>query len=152
MLKGSYPLFFRKECVDFSKNKIHGLGRFTGGPSEILWLPDEEDYAIRHYSLYDLHKFITGHLNYAELEATQKFESGERFSLCRLFGGMARYFFMYYKRAYRSGMRGLIVSLVNMFFRGMVYIKLYELENGITLDTIEASFREDKMNILENLK
>ncbi len=152
MLKGSYPIFFRKGFVDFSTNKMHGLGRFTGESDEVLWLLDSKEYAVRHYSLYDVNKFVAGHLKYANMEAQQKFEDGKKFSVYRLIGGMVRYFFMYYKLAWRSGIRGLIASLLNAFFRGMVYMRLYELEHDITLESIETQFREDKIKLLEDLK
>lgn len=152
MLKGSYPIFFHKEHVDFTGNKIHGLGKFIGNPDQILRLPDCEQYAVRHYSLYDMHKFVVGHLNYGEVEAMQKFEEGKKFSLYYLLGGMVRYFFMYYKLAWRSGTRGLIASLLNAFFRCMVYSKVYELEQGITLESIEENYRKDKIKLLKDLK
>lgn len=152
ILKGAYPNFFMKDMVDFSLNKIHGLGRFLGNKEEILRLPDEKEFAIRHYSLYDLNKFVVGHLRYANAEAEQKFSDGKKFSVFFLVGGMLRYFFMYFKRGFRTGSSGLIVSLCNMFFRFMVYARLYELENNITLDSIEASYLEDKLKLLNEIE
>lgn len=152
ILKGAYPNFFMKDMVDFSLNKIHGLGRFLGNKEEILRLPDKKEFAIRHYSLYDLNKFVVGHLRYANAEAQQKFSDGNKFSAFYLVGGMLRYFFMYFKRGFRTGSSGLIVSLCNMFFRFMVYARLYELENNITLDNIEASYLEDKLKLLNEIE
>lgn len=152
ILKGAYPNFFMKDMVDFSLNKIHGLGRFLGNKNEILRLPDKKEFAIRHYSLYDLNKFVVGHLRYANAEAQQKFSDGKKFSVFYLVGGMLRYFVMYFKRGFRTGSSGLIVSLCNMFFRFMVYARLYELENNITLDSIEAIYLEDKLKLLYEIE
>lgn len=151
MLKGNLPIFFRKEFVDFSDNHIHGLGKFTGRDSEICRLPDKLEFAVRHYSLYDLNKFVSGHLNYAKAEAQQKYESGKKFSLAYLLGAMARHFTMYYKRAFRSGAKGLIVSLLYASFRLMVYARLYELENNLTLESIEENYVKEKKKIISEL-
>jgi len=151
MLKGSYPIFFRKEYVDFSDDKIHGLGRFIGKDDEILRLPNKLELAIRHYSLYDLNKFILGHLNYAKAEAQQKYDSGIKFSSAVLLGAMLRYYLMYYKRAFRGGVKGIMVSLLNAFFRLMVYARLYELENQITLESIEENYIKEKNKIIQEL-
>ena len=151
MLKGSYPVFFHKEYVDFSEEKIHGLGKFIGKDDEVLRLPDRLELAIRHYSLYDLNKFILGHLNYAKAEAQQKYDSGIKFNPVILLGAMFRYYAMYYKRAFRSGSKGLIVSLLNAFFRLMVYTRLYELENKMTLENIEENYIKEKDKIIKEL-
>jgi glycosyltransferase involved in cell wall biosynthesis len=151
MLKGNYPVFFRKEYMDFSGDKIHGLGRFIGKDSETLRLPDKLEFAIRHYSLYDLNKFILGHLNYAKAEAQQKHDFGIKYSSFYLLGAMLRYFIMYYKRAFRSGAKGLIISLLNAFFRVMVYARLYEIENNITLENIEENYIKEKNKIINKL-
>lgn len=151
MLKGRYPIFFRKEYVDFSDDKIHGLGRFIGRDDEILMMPDKLELAVRHYSLYDLNKFILGHLNYAKAEAQQKYDSGMRFSSARLLGAMLRYYVMYYKRAFRSGAKGMLVSLLNAFFRLMVYARLYESEHKMTLESIEENYIKEKIKIIKEL-
>ena len=41
-----------------------------------------------------------------------------------------------------------MIVLNYAFFRLMAYTKLYELENGITLDSIESKYSEKKEEIL----
>lgn len=152
MNKCFYPNFFMKEAVDFSNNRIHGMGKYLGKQTEIVYLDDKEENAIRHFSLYNLDKFVGNHWRYAQIEARQKFEAGDKFSLPYMLGAMLRYFVMYYKYSYKCGMRGLIVALEYAFFRFMVYVKLYELENDITLESIEINYQKEKIKILSELK
>lgn len=152
MSKGCYPNFFRKEVVDFSNNHIHGMGKYLGKQNEIIYLQDKEENAIRHFSLYDLDKFISNHWRYAQIEALQKFENGRKFSLIYMLGAMLRYFVIYYKYSYKCGVRGLLVALEYVFFRFTVYARLYELENNITLESIENEYQKEKFKILSELK
>jgi len=152
MLKSRSPRFFMKDYIDFSDNKIHGMGRFIGNKNEILNLPNEEKYAIHHYSLYDLNKFVSAHLEYAETEARQRFKNGKRFSFFYMIGGMIRYFILFFKRGFRNGKSGFITSLLYAFFRMMVSVRLYEIENNITLESIEKEYIKAKERILKDLK
>jgi glycosyltransferase involved in cell wall biosynthesis len=152
VIKGSYPIFYMKNSVDFSHNKIHGMGQFVGKKEDILKLPDKKKFAIRHYSLYNQHKFILNHLNYAEIEATQKFEEGQKFSTLKLIAAMIRYFIMFYRFGFKKHTPNLITSLTYSFFRLMTYTRLYELENDITLDNIEEKYRIDKEKLIKDFE
>lgn len=153
MAKAEYPCFFKKGMVDFTNNRIHGMGKFLGKPDEALHLPQRKEFAMRHFSLYDLNKFIPAHLRYANTEAEQKYKDGKRLSLFYLFGSMGRYFYLFYcKGGFRAGMRGLLVGLLYIFFRLMVAVKLYELENNLTLESIEQKFAEEKKKIVQEIE
>lgn len=150
-LKGATPCFFMKEYVDFTDNHIHGMGKFLGKENEILKLEQSFDFALRHFSLYDLKKFMASHLNYVEAEAQYKLESGNKFTVFKLVRGMGGYFLMFYRNGYRNGVRGLLVSCVYSLFRFMVYFRLFELENNLNLGTIEAQYVKEKNKILETI-
>ena len=146
--KAYAPFLYHKDFIDFKNNFIHGLGRFTGTKDQQLFLPSEERFAIKHFSVYTLSKFVTGHLRYAETEAQQKFERGEKFSLLKTVAAMFRYMLIYGKCSYKNGTLGILIILLYPFFRLMVYIKLYELENNITLETVEKNYNIAKTKIL----
>ncbi len=148
IIKASYSCFFRHDAVDFSKNQIHGMGAFTGKPEEILHLPMKLEYAIRHFSLYDVQKFVTGHARYGAAEAEQRYQHGKRFSVVYLFGSMAHYFWLFYKRGFKAGVKGLYIALLYAFFRLIVSVRLYELEHNLNLETIEAAFAEEKKKLV----
>lgn len=150
--KGMVPRFFRKDYLDFSNNYLHGLGRFTGLKDEILKLPMQKKYAIHHYSLYDVDKFVSKHLYYAGIEAQEKFSRGKKFSVFLMLGAMVRYFVLFYKYSFKNGVKGLITAIAYSYFRFMVYARLYEIENGVNLEFMEAEFIKSKEKILKKIE
>ena len=91
-IKTAVGCFFQRDAVDFTNNQIHGMGKFLGKKEEVLHLPARDEYAIRHFSLYNLKKFATSHLAYAEAEAGQKFANGQKFSVVRMLAAMVGQF------------------------------------------------------------
>lgn len=146
------PFLFHKDFVDFTNNYIHGLGKFTGKTDQRIFLEDREAYALKHFSTYDIHKFILGHLRYAEHEALEKYRRGEKFSTLKMLAAMMRYSYIYGKHSYKNGILGLIIVLNYAFFRLMTYTKLYEIENGITLEKIEDAYSIEKEKILKDFE
>lgn len=152
MQKGYSPRFFMKDYVDFSNNKIHGLGKFLGNKDEILTLPSKKEYAIRHYSTYDLKKFILAHLKYAEEEAEQRHRDGQKFTFFRMLGSMLKSFILYTKNGFKTGIIGILVGISYAFFRFMMFFRMYELENNITLEAMEEKYSRAKENFLKDIK
>jgi glycosyltransferase involved in cell wall biosynthesis len=152
IIKASYSCFFRKEFVDFTGNTIHGMGKFTGKKEEILHLPMQDKYAMRHFSLYNLEKYVTGHLRYALAEADLKHMAGKKFSLYYMFGSMANYFWLFYRRGFRAGVIGLYSALLYIFFRLMVAVRLYEMDHNLDLKTIESEFAKEKQKLVEDIE
>ncbi|MCF7843485.1 glycosyltransferase [Candidatus Gracilibacteria bacterium] len=142
--------FFHKDYIDFTNNYTHGFGKFLGKDSEKLTLESNDGLAIKHFSTYSIHKFILNHLRYAEDEAFEKYEKGERFSLIKTIVAMIRYIFIYYREGHKYGTLGILIVLNYAFFRLMTYTKLYELENNINLDTIENNYSKNKEVILKD--
>ncbi len=152
IIKASYSCFFKRDFVDFSKNQIHGMGSFTGKREEILHLPMKLEYAIRHFSLYDVQKFVTGHARYGIAEAEQRYNNGKRFSVFYMLGSMSHYFWLFYKRGFKAGVKGLYIALLYAFFRLIVSVRLYELEHNLNLETIEAAFVEEKKKMVAEVE
>ena len=150
--KGYSPRFFMKDYVDFSNNKIHGMGKFLGNRNETLTLSNRKEYAICHYSTYDLRKFVWNHLKYAEEEAAQRHKEKQSFSLFRTFGSMVRYFILYNRNILRVGNLSLLVGLAYAFFRFMTFLRVYELENDITLESMEEKYSKAKEELLKDIE
>ena len=150
--KSYAPFLFHKDYADFNNNYIHGLGKFTGTKMQSMFLENNEDYALRHFSSYNSTKFVTGHLRYANAEAQEKFAKKEKFSLVKMLLAMARYSYIYGKYSYKNGTLGLIIILHYAFFRLMTYTKLYELEHGIDLEQIEKKYSSKKEIILKDFE
>jgi glycosyltransferase involved in cell wall biosynthesis len=152
MITAQYSCFYMKNYVSFAEHRIHSLGKFTGSKDEELYLPKKPEYALRHYSLYDLHKYVTAHLRYAEMEALTKHREGKKFSVWYMFGSMTKYFWLFYKQGYKAGSQGLFISLLYAFFRLMVSVKMFEIEKGLDLETIEKKFAESKAELVKEVE
>lgn len=150
--KGYTQMFFHKNYIDFVDNNIHHMGRFTGGKDEILKLPNKQEFALIHFSTYNISKFVMGHLRYAGAEAFDKQKDGKRFSVIRMLAAMIRYCWIYGKSGYKNGVLGLIIMFSYAFSRFMVYAKLYELEHDITLETVEDNYGILKEKMLEEFR
>lgn len=148
-LKTHTPFVFHKDFVDFTNNPIHGMGKFLGDKRQLLSLPDKKECAMCHFSTYNTNKFIPAHLRYAEAEALNLFKSKKRFSMAKMFLDMIKYCFFWGGVTRRRGSLSNIVFLNYTFFRFMVHAKLFELENGITIDSIEENYSRAKETILE---
>lgn len=142
-------MFFHKEFRDFSGVRIHYQGTFSGSKDQYLILPNRPEYALHHFSVYNVAKYVAGYMRYGEEEARQKFERGERFSVVKLLAAIVRYLWIY-RRALRSPRLGILIMLNMAFGRLMTYTRLYEYEHGITLDTIEDNYRRKKEQILKD--
>lgn len=147
--KSSIPALFHAEYIDFTNNPIHSFGRFLGSEDEVHTLPSTPAFALRHFSTYNVAKYVAGYMRYGEEEARQKFEHGEAFRTIKLLAAMIRYMWIY-RRAFRSPRLGLLIALNMAFGRLMTYTRLYEYENGITLDSIEQSYSKKKEQILHD--
>lgn len=148
--KSHLAALFHKDYVDFENNPIHSFGNFLGQNNEVLTLPSTSVFALRHFSTYNVSKYVAGFMRYGEEEARQKFERGERFSVIKLFAAMVRFMWIY-RRSLRSPRLGLLVMLNMAFGRLMTYTRLYEYEHGITLSSIEEAYSKQKETILEGI-
>lgn len=150
--KSYIPILVHKDYINFSKPRIHSMGDFTGKTTDKLFLPNNSEYAVQHFSVYNSHKFILGHLKYAETEAEEKYKSSRKFSLFRLFISMLYYMWIYGKFAIRNGKLGIIIILHYASFRLMAFTRLYELENNINLTSIESSYLSKQNEFLKQFE
>ncbi len=138
------PILVHRNYIDFSNARIHSMGDFTGTKEEKLYLPNTAEYAVRHFSVYNSHKFILGHMRYAETEAGEKHAAGKRFSLLRMFISILYYMTIYGKYALRNGKIGVLIMLHYATFRLMAFARLFELSHDISLDTIGEKYRVEQ--------
>lgn len=139
---------FHKDYMDFSNNRIHAMGKFSGKEEQILTLPNKDAYTIRHFSTYNEAKFIMGLFRYADEEAKGKYAEGKRYSTIRMLAAMIRYCWIF-RRSIRLGGLGAIIMLNYAFSRLMTYSRLYEIEHEITLESIEEAYSIEKEKLLK---
>lgn len=146
------PFLFHKDYIDLNENYIHGFGKFLGTEDQKLFLESKESLAVKHFSTYNINKFVAGHMKYGDAEANEKYQRGEKFSLIKTIAAMIRYIFIYGRQGYKSGILGILIVLNYAFFRLITYTKLYEIENNINLETIEDNYSKVKEEILKDFK
>jgi glycosyltransferase involved in cell wall biosynthesis len=150
-LKSYVPFFFHKDFADLSDPHLHSMAKFTGRPEQFLTLPDKEENALRHFSTYNISRFVSVHMHYGEVEANDKFREGQKFSVGAMLRGMVGYGWIF-KRNFKNGALGLIIIFSYIFYRLMHYARLYELEKGITLELIESNYGAAKEELLKEFK
>jgi glycosyltransferase involved in cell wall biosynthesis len=152
MQKGYSPRFFKRGSVSFDKNYIHGMGRYIGDQARKARLSDTEKFALIHYSSYTIVKYLSTHIGYANQEAQQKNSEGKKFNFFVMVGAMLRYFYIYFKDGWICGMRGFLVSTMYAFFRFITYCRLFEIEHGISLESIEENYNQEREKALQKFK
>lgn len=123
--------------------------------TNIYYMPLDEKYYIHHLSTYNVKKFEQGYMKYADIEADLRFQAGERSSFLKMFFTILVYFFMYYfwHGAWRSGKPWLIMVVQFMIYRFNTWARIWELENGVTIQSIEKNYdliREDILKKIES--
>ncbi len=149
-LKAYAPFFFHKDYIDFQKNHIHGIGKFLGSKSQILRLPNKPEFALRHFSTYNIEKFVRNHFRYSDKEAQEKFFRGEKFSILKLLRALVAYAWYFTKDNYKNGKLGFLILLNYLSYRIMTYTRLYEIENNITIENIENNYSKKKAELLKD--
>lgn len=118
--------FFKKGKVQWLE-KIHAYPKVNG---KILDLPAKQNLAIAHYGYESISQFIDRQDRYSEIEAHQRYESGEKFSWGIFFWWPAREFLVRFikHQGYLDGFWGFALTFLMMIYKLMVVIKLWELE------------------------
>lgn len=119
----------------------------------VFHMPMEDDYVVHHLSLYNIKKFEMAHSKYSDIEARHHFDSGSKHGIFWILAKMLYYFVQYYfvNGAWRSGKAWFIFVMQYMFFFFNCWAKEWELQNGITLETIEANYNEIRKEILSDI-
>lgn len=120
--------FFRKGQVSW-KEKIHQYPEVSG---RILDLVVREELAIIHYGYESVREFLDRQNRYSEIEASNLYDSGKRFSWLMFFWRPIREFSVrYIKHAgFLDGFYGFALTILMMIYQMQVVIKLWELEKN----------------------
>lgn len=130
--------FFKKGSVLWNEiihavPETHGIGRD---------LPGQEAFAIVHYHYDNLTQFVERNNRYSTIQARFKVEDGYKFSWRDLISKptnefLSRFFF---GEAYKDGVHGLALSLLQAYVELVIYLKVWEIEKfkRIDLDMAEV--------------
>ena len=142
--------FFKKGAIDFTGNQIGRFGKIVASSDEIVTLPRADTHAIHHFSTYDIARFEAGHSKYSTEEAKANLRLGRHFSGFKLIVKPIYFFlrFMVIGGAWRWGWRGLIITAQYCFYFFNIQAKMWEIEHGANLESIEKEYDKMKENLL----
>jgi glycosyltransferase involved in cell wall biosynthesis len=149
--KDYVPIFFMKGTKDFKNNMIHGSGKILVSKKEILKLPPTDDLSIWHFhtSCTKKYEIYYSHISDKLAEQYKKFLK-RKFSPLRLFIKPIKTFFNAYfiYKEYKNGWQGLFFSVQASLQYFNVEAKIWELENNISLESIESQYNVIKENMI----
>lgn len=141
--------FFRKDSLDFTDNTMHQMGKYKSHvkPADILYLPPIDEFATYHFSRDIMVDVIEKINRGSTLQA--KAMKGKIHPLLVILDPLITFSIAYFFYGlFRFGTRGFIVAMRHMMSRYAMLAKKYELDNNITLDTIENNFKHEKQRLL----
>jgi len=149
------PRFFVKGSIDFCGNTIHKFGKIIVPKKEILKLPVTDSLAIWQFRDYDTKKTEFVHSNYADIEARSDYKIfKKRFSLWRILILPFKEFVSSYLRygAFRFGWPAFFNAVWRMMLRFNIETRIWELENKMTLKSVQTLHASMKEELLKDYK
>jgi len=141
--------FFREDSLDFSDNTIHQMGKFAPHvqPAEVLYLPPIDEYATYHFSLETTESLMSKINLYS---TTQAKSTQGRISLIKLISAPLIIFIetYFFNGSWKYGIKGYISSMRFAMGYFVTLSKKYEMDNNITLSSMEKKFTKEKKKLL----
>lgn len=152
--KDANPRFFKKGYVSFKDNIIHQMGTFLGQEDEILYLDRKKEYSIIHCSTYNIEKYINSLNLYSSIEANQRSQSKSNNVFIGLFFRPIYSFLKIYlyEGNWRFGYGGIIMCIQLAIYQILIYSKIWELDNNITIENIERRYDLIKSKIISGME
>lgn len=113
--------FFNKKGVSYI-NEVHEYPVFAAAPGRI-------DEPIHHDPTFNIDRFLSKMNFYTTIEARDRVAQGRRTNVFRIFTAFFAMFlknFFYYK-AYRDGIHGFIISILEGLSRTVRHVKIWQL-------------------------
>lgn len=114
--------FFKFGHLIYSPN-VHTYPRILGATLE---LPNQEDLAIRHYGYSSIGQFFQKQINYSKIEARNRIDAGEGFSILRLLWMPLREFLARYikHQGFKDGWVGFCLVVGLMMYQVLVQVNI----------------------------
>lgn len=139
-------------AIDFAGNIIHKMGNYLVPKDKVFNVPNTRATALWHFSSYNTDKLELAHNRYANLEAKQRQELlHQRFSGIRAIWNLCFYFWGTYLGlgGFRGGWPGFFVSVQIAYFQFSIEARLWEGDNGLSLEQMELRYNEIKVKLLK---
>lgn len=136
--KGGAFSFFDKNSIDLSRSKIHEELPFSGRRDEILFPPKKKEYCITTFRDDTAAVTEEKHTRYANFDASQRFEKGERTSVLKmvLLSLKELCVCLLWRGALWQGRAGLVNSIYRAFYFFSIQVRLWEMQDGLTYERV----------------
>lgn len=128
---------FKKDAIDFTGNTIHHFGTVTVPEDRILYL-DKKTYYVHHFNAYTAKKYLHTMDRYTDIEA-EGIGHAKQTSVATIFIRSLKILIGNYwiRGAYKAGLPGLFAVLEMIYYRWLVEMKLYEIQESLAVSRIE---------------
>jgi hypothetical protein len=149
--KSQHVRVYKKELM-YCEWVIHGS--LKEKCMNVFYMPLEDTYHVHHLSLYNLKKIELSTGNYSDIESRMRFEAWEKISFSLLFLKTIWVFIKYYiiDGAWKNWKAWFIMVMQFVFFTFNIGAKQWELENNITLDSIESNYNKIREKMLDRIE
>lgn len=130
--------FYRVDAVNFEHSIVHNEAPVEVPEHLKFYVPAKDKYAVHLFRDYNVKKAETNHGFYSDLDARQRFEAGTRATLRSIIFRPLKYFLHQWIRcgSVTGGMKGFIYSILYAQLRLNVQLKLWELQNNLSIQAI----------------
>jgi glycosyltransferase involved in cell wall biosynthesis len=141
--------FYNKNIITFENSKIHDELAIKFDSKTMIRLNGNDENSIYLFQDEDCETFTKKTINYAVLEARQRFECGERInSVGLIIRPIGKFLYRYIRTgSFVKGYQGLVYSILNLIYDLNVSIILWELTNKLTLNDAIRLNKEKKVQL-----
>lgn len=153
-LNSKWKEWFKLVCV-YKKELIYCSGiihySLLNKCKKIFYVPRKIG-KVHHFSTYNIQKITTNYNIYTDIESKMRFDDWQKVSFIKLFIKLFAFFILYFfiEWWYKSGKAWLIMVIQMMIYFFNVWAKQRELENNVTLDSIENNYTNIKTKMLND--
>jgi len=126
-------VFYRKSIIDFERTKIHDELGIVFDEKTMVRLPADNSNSLHLFQDESCISFMSKTIKYAEIEAGQRVNMGERHGLVRgVLKAVLRFLYSYIRLgSFKFGSKGLAYAVLNLQYDISIALMIWEKNNGL---------------------
>lgn len=126
-------VFYKKSIIDFEKTKIHDELGIVFDERTMVRLRANNSNSLYLFQDESCFSFTSKTIKYAEIEARQRIEKGEKFGLLKgLLKALLRFLYSYFRLgSFQFGSEGLAYAVLNLQYDISIVLAVWEQNNGL---------------------
>lgn len=150
--RSSASNFYKVDSVNFNNSIVHNEAPVEVPQDKKLFLPAEDQYSIHLFRDYNVGKAESNYTFYSWQDANHRFKSGIKTSYVNILYKPLKNFLHQYIRcgSICYGTEGLIYALLHAELELNIQLKIWELQNYLTLENISKEHLTLRKNMNDN--